>query len=1080
MKCKPPKFKHKINLVIELIMKKRVRIYKPQGRMPNVQLSKAQDGTEVVADNVIHSRFDPRMAKYKDIVNQNKAAKKKLKEYADSWEYSKTLPTKADSIKYIRSSKHQDIFKDVEDDELFIKNKEGEGITYTPKNKQLYNPNEFNEIDNPYEVSYIDPPWVGEEDAAEESALFRKYVNEVNPSYAKENKISITGPTNNSYLQSAYYDLGEGFEDWKPVEPLPYRPLEQIETSSDERTIIERPIPEQPRQPQQVVMPGVQEEWVESYPGGPKYLKQRAAMGDKRTVGFAQQSGGEALQRFIPRAQAGMQQPGMQQQANPQQQQQQMQQQMMQMIEQALMQGADPRTVYNKLAKQLQGQVDPKMINQMVSMVVDKVKESMIPNPQEDVAAMQGTMLEPQGSGMQMPSQNQMMTDQIMSEEMDESYLMDSAGAPPIAQRGGPVSKRKFISNVLKLAKKQMGGPGDAKGTQKASIRDTAQFDRESIKNDFMIGVKEASTMANIKNQAEQQYDMMMQQQQDQQMQMQAQFGGYVDGNLKKFCGGGIRKAQTGFTGDYNPNMTTEIYGEEEQMVDPNAPGYVGRGRSYHYNPNAFLGNIHRPEGVKEHKTYERTFGDFMYDVFHPNKGPRVKTSFQVGGERRDPIVGETWDTWYTSNGSTPGFAPNNTVWNGSEWVSDYDPDNIDVKDGSVESAEDKEKRIQEQIRRQELSDGVRGYTPEGKPIYPGIFDKRHTGSRRRGFRDLYPFNKAVDYIGSYGEMSNARLNGQPYTGGIDNEDLIRSEVTKSGLFGRPKEWTNYYTEDYIIDPDRPNAPSSPEANNLGNAAVQGAHLGPNSRGRFDRRTWDQMDVEQQRDAIDAGYRTPQQGNVFERMKWKMQQGMQRDPNKGGGNAFQNAMWKLRQGRPEQAQEGGLTQYQVNGEVQLSEDYETPAWHNAFQNIDAPVNLDAPVQPYQYEVNENMGGPGTPFNDEIAVDNKRKDMYNIDFESGVQQFNAAANFGIGLLEKKDQASQQKWLRDQLNADNLYGQTRKRKLGDWDQLGNFRPDQQGFRGVAQSGGQMPTEGAEMYMSEEEIQRFISEGGELEFI
>jgi hypothetical protein len=374
----------------------------------------------------------------------------------------------------------------------------------------------------------------------------------------------------------------------------------------------------------------------------------------------------------------------------------------------------------------------------------------------------------------------------------------------------------------------------------------------------------------------------------------------------------------------------------------------------------------------------------------------------------------------------------------------------------------------------------VRGYTPEGKPIYPGIFDKRHTGSRRRGFRDLYPFNKAVDYIGSYGEMSNARLNGQPYTGGIDNEDLIRSEVTKSGLFGRPKEWTNYYTEDYIIDPDRPNAPSSPEANNLGNAAVQGAHLGPNSRGRFDRRTWDQMDVEQQRDAIDAGYRTPQQGNVFERMKWKMQQGMQRDPNKGGGNAFQNAMWKLRQGRPEQAQEGGLTQYQVNGEVQLSEDYETPAWHNAFQNIDAPVNLDAPVQPYQYEVNENMGGPGTPFNDEIAVDNKRKDMYNIDFESGVQQFNAAANFGIGLLEKKDQASQQKWLRDQLNADNLYGQTRKRKLGDWDQLGNFRPDQQGFRGVAQSGGQMPTEGAEMYMSEEEIQRFISEGGELEFI
>ena len=121
--------------------------------------------------------------------------------------------------------------------------------------------------------------------------------------------------------------------------------------------------------------------------------------------------------RSLKRAQAGIEQQGMEQQGMSQQQlnPQQMQQQVMQMIEQALIQGADPRVIYSKLAKQLQGQIDPKMLNQMVSVVVDKINESMVLDPQDDVAAMQETMQEPQGNGMQMPSQNQMMTNQTVS-----------------------------------------------------------------------------------------------------------------------------------------------------------------------------------------------------------------------------------------------------------------------------------------------------------------------------------------------------------------------------------------------------------------------------------------------------------------------------------------------------------------------------------------------------------------------------------------------------------------------------------------------------------------------------------------
>ena len=1004
--------------------------------MPNVQLNKpgrslkkAQAGIETT-DNFIHSRYDDRYGEYDKLTKKQKALKEYQKWHDEVQEAS--LKSNADFIKLMKES----------DSLAYASNylpelpvSEQVPLWTDPSTGKTVNKKrDMTPVDNPYTLDIAPLPW-GENQ--EEEDAFRRWVNNNHPDKAKTWDFNRTASNlDNSYARSAYYELGKEYEDSrKPVTSQPVVVEDTPAVTTDNN----------------IIMPGSNKEWVQT-PTGTWYQKERASEGPKRNIntgGFEQRKfGGESLQRFIPQAQQGMEQPGMEQPGMSQQQlnPQQMQQQVMQMIEQALIQGADPRVIYSKLAKQLQGQIDPKMLNQMVSVVVDKINESMVLDPQDDVAAMQETMQEPQGNGMQMPSQNQMMTNQIMSEEMDESYLMDSAGTPPMAKRGGPVSKKKFISNVLKLAKKQMGGADNAKGKQTASIRDTAQFDRNSVKANFMTGVNEASKIANIKNQAEQQYDMMQQQEDQQMMQQFAQLGGFVDGDLKKFCGGGMRKAQRGDVGN-NIEMLTEVLGEEQNMVDPNVPNYVKKGRSYHYKPNDYLSKLGTDEVTQ---SYGRTIGDFFYDVLHPNKGPRVSMSFKKGGERREPIVGETWDTWYTSNGSTPGgtvlgditFAPNKTVWNGSEWVSDYDPT-------AIESLEDKEKRIREQIRRQELSDGVRGYTPQGKPIYPGIFDKE-AFSRGRGFSDLYPFNKAIDYIGSYGEMSNAQLNGQPYTGGINNKDLIRSEVTKKSIFGRPKEWTNYYTEDYIIDPDKPNAPEG----TFSQAAINEGTPQPNRRGRFSRSDTENMTVEQKRDAIDAGYNVADDSNIFQNM-WN----------------------KMRQGKPDQIKYGGLTKYQIDGEVQLSEGYETPAWNDAFQNESAPTNLDAPVQPIQYEVNENMGGEGTPFNDEISVKNKRKDMYNIDFESGVQQFNAAANFGIGGLERRADRSLTNWGYDQLNADNLYGQTRKRKLGDWDQLGNFRPDQQGFRGVAQEGGQQPQSGSDpMQQVMQMTQQMMQEGAE----
>jgi hypothetical protein len=613
------------------------------------------------------------------------------------------------------------------------------------------------------------------------------------------------------------------------------------------------------------------------------------------------------------------------QQANPQQE-------IEQTIKAALIQGQDPSKIYNTLVKKLAGKLDPKLINQMVSAAVDALNADKLPHPEEELDMVSGVTQDELDQDAMMAMQAASPTGNAMI--TNEMLLGDFEDEEEIMKMGGPVSKKKFVRNVINLAKKQMGDAGKTKGAPKASIKDTAEADRGKIGLNFREGLKEAATIAEVKQNAEAQYDQMMNM-------YQAQFGGFVDGKLQKFTCGGKMKYQT---------------------------------------------------------------------------------------------QGEVC--------TTGGCFPNTK-------------NNIDPKE--------RERWLHQMLNRG-YGDGAIGQTPQGMPIYPGIFDKKATAPRRK-FRDLYPFNRAVEYIGSYGQPGTATdIQGRSYTGGINYEDAASTEVHATDRRGRPKEWTTYY-----------NVPYGQGSYGQPTGEAQEAIQEPmGKRGRISRKQMEGMSVDQMRDAIDAGYKMPDQGNIFQ----KMRRGMPQAQDKGEGNAFQRMWWKMRQGRPHQAQFG--EELFPEGDIQTDSGFDY-SWDYSDNIPENPYN-----EPVQYEVSENMGGEGTPFGDQELVPNQvgvnysRKDMYNVDPEAGLQQFNALANFGIGLLERRAQAPQEKWITDQLNADNLYGSTRKRKLGDWDQWGNFRPDQQGFRGVAQTGGQTPAEGAEIYMSEEEIQRFIDEGGELEFI
>lgn len=92
------------------------------------------------------------------------------------------------------------------------------------------------------------------------------------------------------------------------------------------------------------------------------------------------------------------------------------------------------------------------------------------------------------------------------------------------------------------------------------------------------------------------------------------------------------------------------------------------------------------------------------------------------------------------------------------------------------------------------------GYNTGVGPIYPPLFG----GGRGRGIQNLlnltpYGANPLVSYAGTWAQQKGLPIDpatGQPYTGDFANPQIAKINVTKSGLFGRPKR----YSIDYMVD----------------------------------------------------------------------------------------------------------------------------------------------------------------------------------------------------------------------------------------------------------------------------------------
>lgn len=148
-------------------------------------------------------------------------------------------------------------------------------------------------------------------------------------------------------------------------------------------------------------------------------------------------------------------------------------------------------------------------------------------------------------------------------------------------------------------------------------------------------------------------------------------------------------------------------------------------------------------------------------------------------------------------------------------------------------------------------------------------------------------------------------------------------------------------------------------------------------------------------------------------------------------------------------------------------------------------------QPYE-EYEDNMEGP--PMLDDkkkkkvIGVKNKDK-MGIMGGQEFLNPFNAISNRALGAVENvQSSKAANKILVDSTDPMNMYQPETRQDKGDFDIYGNFRANEQGFIGstnnpgmtMSKYGGPTYQKGAIVEMDANELQQFMEAGGQIEFL
>ena len=419
-------------------------------------------------------------------------------------------------------------------------------------------------------------------------------------------------------------------------------------------------------------------------------------------------------------------------------------------------------------------------------------------------------------------------------------------------------------------------------------------------------------------------------------------------------------------------------------------------------------------------------------------------------------------------------------------------------------------------------------------------------------FRNLAPWNPAFSYAGSWIKQMSLPYqlgSGNPYMGQLTGAPAARY-VTKKGIFGKPKKWIDIYDVDgsgEAINPleieqligqqgrgsGRMKAPKGPSRRDMLQQYAQNQYGFTDDEWQDETRGSRRDMMRSVRQDIRGDRRQDRRDNKERRFPRARAIDADRNPTGRGRQALRNVLSRsLPFGAFLQPKEygGDLNEYGPGGANDPNSTWMSGPGPTVGGTFDGTTISQAPTgttagfdeygnpiskapNPYGIEPPASIAPENWYVKDKnpikrnlVGVENKRKDMFNIDGESSVNKGNASIRKGLNLFnpEKKRQCGPgTTWNSDTqtcqpTDALDIYAAATEQDRGDWVDIGSKagleRYDQMGdnrnsratfgqYGGYMQDGGFYDPyfeEDEEVYMTPEELEQFLAAGGQVEYL
>jgi hypothetical protein len=197
---------------------------------------------------------------------------------------------------------------------------------------------------------------------------------------------------------------------------------------------------------------------------------------------------------------------------------------------------------------------------------------------------------------------------------------------------------------------------------------------------------------------------------------------------------------------------------------------------------------------------------------------------------------------------------------------------------------------------------------------------------------------------------------------------------------------------------------------------------------------------------------------------------------------------------PGKVNQAGPTQKQYGGDMEPYLPIALYGTESPVSMVDSPVNNDLRMptksskevgQQMMMDSRKKLEGEANYMPDEYTEDYKVKSKWLGDRQGAILSANAAVEGLAGGINRFRNRKAEARMYDNLTADNLYAKDPSKDSGDYDiNTGLYRPDDQGqtwgSRSAQYGGTSNYSEGDEVEMTEEELEQFLANGGEVEYL